>query len=163
MIIEYGVNLSPVAQPRAKARVIRMGDAGHRVQMYTPSGERVGAYKTGIAESFKEMAPFEKGRLEELMELPVTLEVEFQIKRPKDMCGTRFSGEKIPHTKKPDADNLLKAVMDALNKVAWNDDSQVICAKSSKFYAPVVLGGKTGKARNSDTPMVTVRIKYHEN
>lgn len=36
------------------------------------------------------------------------------------------------HTQKPDADNILKAVKDALNRIAWADDSQVaetICRK----------------------------------
>lgn len=30
-----------------------------------------------------------------------------------------------PHTQKPDCDNLGKTVMDALNRIAWADDSQV--------------------------------------
>ena len=30
-----------------------------------------------------------------------------------------------PHTQKPDADNLAKAIADGLNRIAWADDSQV--------------------------------------
>lgn len=30
-----------------------------------------------------------------------------------------------PDTCKPDADNIVKSVLDALNRVAWRDDSQV--------------------------------------
>ena len=29
-------------------------------------------------------------------------------------------------TKKPDADNIVKVVLDALNKVAYRDDAQVV-------------------------------------
>ena len=36
--------------------------------------------------------------------------------------------------KKPDADNILKAVCDALNGFAWKDDAQVIEAHVRKVY-----------------------------
>lgn len=36
---------------------------------------------------------------------------------------------------KPDADNFLKIVCDALNRVAWVDDSQVVDARVRKFYS----------------------------
>ena len=35
----------------------------------------------------------------------------------------------------PDADNILKAVCDALNKVAYRDDAQVVDAQVSKYYS----------------------------
>lgn len=44
------------------------------------------------------------------------------------------SGSILP-TKKPDGDNVEKAVADALNKVAYLDDSQIIEAKWQKIYA----------------------------
>lgn len=40
-------------------------------------------------------------------------------------------------TVKPDLDNLDKAVMDALNKVAYKDDSQIVAKVSKKHYAEV--------------------------
>ena len=36
-----------------------------------------------------------------------------------------LSGELLP-TKKPDIDNIVKAVLDALNEVAYRDDTQVV-------------------------------------
>jgi Holliday junction resolvase RusA-like endonuclease len=36
---------------------------------------------------------------------------------------------------KPDIDNCIKGVFDALNKVAWNDDNQVVEVKSFKRYS----------------------------
>ena len=39
-----------------------------------------------------------------------------------------------PHTKKPDADNIIKAVLDGLNGVAFKDDSMVYCIVASKTY-----------------------------
>lgn len=38
-------------------------------------------------------------------------------------------------TSKPDADNFLKIVMDSMNKVVWNDDSQVVDARVVKKYS----------------------------
>lgn len=35
---------------------------------------------------------------------------------------------------KPDADNLAKAVMDALNLVVYRDDAQIVDLRSIKFY-----------------------------
>lgn len=37
-------------------------------------------------------------------------------------------------TTKPDADNCAKAILDALNGVAWHDDSQVVSLSVDKFY-----------------------------
>lgn len=54
------------------------------------------------------------------------------------------SGEIRP-TKKPDADNILKVVADALNKIAYDDDSQIVKATISKYY--------------SDLPRVEIEIK----
>lgn len=41
----------------------------------------------------------------------------------------------IRPTKKPDVDNVLKAVFDALNKVCWYDDAYVIFAQEEKYYS----------------------------
>jgi Holliday junction resolvase RusA-like endonuclease len=47
-------------------------------------------------------------------------------------------------TKKPDLDNIVKAVKDGLNGVAWKDDSQVVRLTAGKYW--------------SDKPRVEVRI-----
>lgn len=39
-------------------------------------------------------------------------------------------------TKRPDLDNLCKLVGDALNGVAYRDDSQIVRASISKLYSP---------------------------
>jgi len=45
-----------------------------------------------------------------------------------------IAGEVRP-TKTPDADNILKAVADSLNKIAYHDDSQVVDTQIRKFYS----------------------------
>lgn len=42
---------------------------------------------------------------------------------------------KIRPTKKPDADNLIKCFADALNNIAYKDDSQLVTVCCKKFYS----------------------------
>lgn len=44
----------------------------------------------------------------------------------------------IRPTTKPDCDNIIKVVLDALNGVAYYDDKQVVCVSCNKYY------GETG-------------------
>lgn len=46
--------------------------------------------------------------------------------------------QKLRPTTKPDCDNIIKVVLDALNGVAYYDDKQVICVSCNKYY------GETG-------------------
>lgn len=48
-------------------------------------------------------------------------------------------------TKKPDMDNVVKIIADALNQVAYRDDTQIVDCQCRKFY--------------SDNPRVVVRIR----
>lgn len=52
----------------------------------------------------------------------------------KKMRAAMLDGE-IPYTKKPDADNIVKAVTDALNDVAYADDSSIISVYGFKQYS----------------------------
>jgi Holliday junction resolvase RusA-like endonuclease len=43
----------------------------------------------------------------------------------------------IRPTKKPDVDNIAKSIQDALNKVLYRDDSQIVLLIVGKRYADV--------------------------
>ena len=58
--------------------------------------------------------------------VPVVLDVRFWFPVPKSYMRKRRPVPEAPHTSKPDLDNLLKLVKDALNGVAWSDDAQVV-------------------------------------
>ena len=69
------------------------------------------------------------------MEGPLSLSVVFVLPRPSRL---RWKTRPMPrqwHQSKPDADNLLKAVKDALNGLLWRDDSQIVLLRVSKWYA----------------------------
>lgn len=40
----------------------------------------------------------------------------------------------LPATRKPDADNIAKIILDALNGVAWKDDTQVVQLEVNKAF-----------------------------
>ena len=52
-------------------------------------------------------------------------------KKKQALCRDRV----IAPNKKPDIDNILKAVFDALNGYAFEDDCQIVQVKSEKVYA----------------------------
>jgi len=62
-----------------------------------------------------------------------------KVKREKMLSG------RIRPTKRPDLDNVAKAIYDSLNKVAYHDDAAIVEARISKYY--------------SDSPRVEVTIK----
>jgi len=47
-----------------------------------------------------------------------------------------LSGEE-KHTKKPDLDNVAKAVIDGMNGIIFKDDSQITSLHVTKVYAEV--------------------------
>lgn len=68
------------------------------------------------------------------LEGPIELELTIYVSRAQNhytsrgvlsSTGKRFP---LPHNKKPDVDNALKTIMDALNTLAWKDDVQICVA-----------------------------------
>lgn len=71
---------------------------------------------------------------------PATVCIEAMFGIPKSFSKAKradaLSGRIYP-TKKPDADNIAKIVLDALNGVAYTDDTQVINLLVQKRYGKV--------------------------
>jgi Holliday junction resolvase RusA-like endonuclease len=67
---------------------------------------------------------------------PVYLTVQFFFHKTSCLHG-------IPHTVKPDKDNLEKAVMDALTAIQiWKDDCQVYGGNTEKYWTPGKAGAR---------------------
>jgi Holliday junction resolvase RusA-like endonuclease len=69
-------------------------------------------------------------------ECPVRVVIKAQFQIPRSLSHakqTALVGCAV--TKKPDADNIAKLVLDALNGVAYRDDKQVYSVSISKVYA----------------------------
>ena len=100
--------------------------------------------KLSYQEAFGNEKPFDK---DEQLEVRITAFFQIPKSASKKKAAQMLSGF-IKPTKRPDLDNVAKAVLDALNKIAFYDDSQVCELSVSKMY--------------SDNPRVIVRISEVE-
>jgi Holliday junction resolvase RusA-like endonuclease len=137
------------AEPVAKARP-RMGKGGH---VYTPSRTEKAEFliRETWKQCFGDLLIAERGE-------PVTLCVTVKLRRPKSHYGTgrnagqvKLGAPRFP-TGKPDFDNLLKTVSDALTGLAYVDDAQIFHGSLVKEYAAdqggigwSILVGRTGR------------------
>lgn len=68
---------------------------------------------------------------------PIALNLLFVFPIPPSWSKKRRAEAEswhMAHLTKPDIDNCTKAVMDALNKIYWNDDSQICQVTARKQY-----------------------------
>jgi Holliday junction resolvase RusA-like endonuclease len=93
-------------------------------------------YNPGTVDSWKEAIQIEAlTDRKPLITEPIYLRIQFFFHK------AGLSGGLVPHTVKPDKDNLEKVVMDALTAIQiWKDDCQVYGGSTEKFWTP----GKSG-------------------
>ncbi len=120
-------------QGKARARTVYNPHLKHSVS-YTPENDLL--YENLIKAMYMQAAGgirFEKGT-------PVTLRIVARFEPPKSASKKRqqqmLAGE-IPPLKKPDIDNIVKVVADALNSVAYHDDKQILFVIAKKAYSAV--------------------------
>jgi Holliday junction resolvase RusA-like endonuclease len=64
------------------------------------------------------------------------LDLTFILPRPKNLMRKSHPEGRIPHTKRPDRDNLVKVTQDGLSAAGfWVDDVQVFDGRVAKYYA----------------------------
>ncbi|NCE98428.1 RusA family crossover junction endodeoxyribonuclease [Emergencia sp. 1XD21-10] len=126
-VIEFVIEGKP--QGKARARTFYNPKLG-RSQSVTP--EKTVLYENYIKQCFLEQAEerwFDKEPLKmdiiAFFEIPKSMS---QKDRKKIEAGDLFP------TKKPDADNIAKVICDALNGIAYSDDTQVIRLNICKVY-----------------------------
>ena len=70
---------------------------------------------------------------------PVEVVLDFYLARPKSHLngsGTLRKGYSVSHINKPDADKLVRAILDACTDAGvWHDDAQVVRLTATKNYA----------------------------
>jgi Holliday junction resolvase RusA-like endonuclease len=68
---------------------------------------------------------------------PLSLNCIFDFKRPKNHYNSKGflkPNTTVWKTSRPDIDNLVKFILDALNGIFWNDDTQVVLLSATKSY-----------------------------
>lgn len=111
----------PVA--KARPRITKWG-------AYTP--EKTKNYETLV----RELYIIQHGQTLLDGELSVDIKAYFTI--PKSTSKKKkelMISKDIRPIKKPDIDNVMKSVTDALNEIAYKDDSQIVSATVSKYYS----------------------------
>lgn len=122
MPITFTVSGDPVPQPRP--RITTRGGHGHA---YTPSSHPINAYRKAIALAAQQAGATPHGE-------PVSLVVDLVFARPKSHFRKSGLREDAPLLPRPDCSNVLKGIEDALNGIAWIDDSQVSRVVIEKSY-----------------------------
>lgn len=120
-------------QGKARARTVHNKNIGHSIS-YTP--ERDLLYENFIKDQYLNHCSglyLERGT-------PVELRIVARFLPPKSASKANqrkmLEGEILP-LKKPDMDNIVKVVADALNGVAYHDDTQIAFVVAKKAYSAV--------------------------
>jgi Holliday junction resolvase len=126
MNVQFTVPGQPVAKGRPKFTTV-----GGFARTYTP--KKTADYESLVASCALRAMKYGKATsqpIEIMMELRMAIPASWsKAKRAAAAAGT------VRATKKPDADNVLKGIKDALNGICWVDDSQVVVLTVRKLYA----------------------------
>lgn len=133
--IILSIPLQPVACPRPK--VSKFGT--YYPKTYKDFVKRASAVLTSV---YPEHVGFSKNdKLE--------IHCDFIFNRPDYMYAKKYPNDKIPHTKRPDVDNLAKAINDVLQATnIIKDDSLIYMLSCTKYYAA-----------REEGPSITIQIK----
>jgi len=124
--ITFSIPGEPIAKGRARA-FVRGGHVAH----YTP--EKTARYENLVKLSAQQAMA---GRLPEEGAVAIAVQANMSIpaswsKRKQEQAEQGL----ISPTKRPDLDNILKAVTDGANGVVWRDDAQVVGVAAAKRYS----------------------------
>lgn len=117
-------------QPVAKGRP-KFARQGSFVRTYTP--EKTATYENLVklfaTQAMSGRPPIE-GPVELWLDINLQIPTSWSKKRQRDAAAGLVAA-----TKKPDADNVLKAVKDGMNGIVWLDDAQAVEYRISKRYS----------------------------
>lgn len=119
------VTFTIVGKPCGKGRP-KFSRQGDYVRTYTPE-------KTVEYENLVRLAWVQSGGEKLQGVISATIYCYFPI--PKSVSKKKRTAlDGTAYTKKPDCDNIAKIILDALNGIAYDDDSQVASLRVKKLY-----------------------------
>ncbi len=126
LTIQFEVPGTPVAKGRP-----RFARRGNFVSTYTPAKTK--EYEARVREAADEAM---QGQLP--LDTPILAIIKICVPVPASYSKTRrqacLDSREMP-TKKPDWDNVAKAITDSLNGVVYMDDAQIVSVYVSKRYS----------------------------
>ena len=123
------VKFTILGEPMGKERP-RFRRVGNYVQTYTPAKTK--NYETKVRDSYYS-SNMETHHLTGAIEAEIYGVFPIPVSVSKKLRAKMENGEE-PYTKKVDADNLAKIILDALNGVAYDDDKQISKLTVTKVY-----------------------------
>lgn len=128
--VSFMVPGEPVAKGRPRFSVRKSKDGGAYVSVRTP--DKTVIYENQVKLEYREQTGGFKFPDDAMLEIEIEAYFSIPKSASKKKRAAMLTGEIRP-TKRPDADNVLKC-MDALNGIAYRDDSQIVRAVVDKFY-----------------------------
>lgn len=123
-ISKYTITIPGKPQAKQRARVMKNGFA------YTPK-------KTVNYENWVKWLYIQQVK-RPATDKPVKVKITYFHQIPKSTTKKNralIQSGLLKPTIKPDIDNIMKSILDALNKTAWLDDSQIVSVTAEKVYA----------------------------
>lgn len=112
-----------------------------RPRMNTRTGKAYTPNKTKYYEvQVRQELIFKYREIKPIVDEPVRVTIIAYFSIPKSTSKknkSKMLNNEIRPTKKPDIDNITKIVLDALNKFAYHDDTQVVELVVRKYYDEV--------------------------
>ena len=116
-------------QGKARPRVVR---ARNGMSMtYTP--DKTVAYEELVRLRYKAAAQGFRFADDAQLAMQITAFYPVPKSKSKRIKANMLAGAMRP-TKKPDCDNVIKIICDALNELAYKDDAQIVVTQMSKYY-----------------------------
>lgn len=128
------VRFTVPGQPKGKARARTVRRGGGKSFSYTPEGTVL--YENLIKTCYLQDAGHVLFNDGQPLAVSITAFYEVPKSYSKKKKQEMLDGQLYP-TKKPDIDNIAKCVLDALNKLAYRDDTQVVRLHTEKHYAEI--------------------------
>jgi Holliday junction resolvase RusA-like endonuclease len=119
-------------QGKARPRVVKDKRTG-KTKAYTP--DKTVAYEELVRARYKAVAGNDNFK-EHSLEVCVTAYFGIPKSKSKKQKALMLSNVIYP-VKKPDCDNIAKIICDALNGIAYKDDSQIVKLSVYKAYAEI--------------------------
>lgn len=130
MLIKFPIHGEPQGKERPRFKRLN-----NKVIAFTPSSTK--NYEEKIRKDYSENIRHKFPK-----DIPIEVAIIAYYKIPNDTSKIKrekmLSGEILP-VKRPDGDNIIKTILDALNGTAFHDDSQVFKIKFEKRYGEVPM------------------------
>lgn len=143
--VEFTIYGDPVSLKRHRDTTVKTKDGRTIRKKYDPSSTDKQTFVWKAIAEYKPKSPIQG---------PIKLTLTFYLARPKSHFSKgKDKGKLLPsapafHISKPDLDNMVKFVKDALNSIYWKDDSQIYSL------------GDTKKVYTTGTPRTDIKIEF---